>query len=313
MIITPDYFDYILWVTSLASYILFYPNLWPNPIRGIYNQIQLNITLPHFTGEEGSIGITSHFFYLIRSPEHILPWTILLFFIGLIVGLWKHSIRRDSLIIIFWISFTLFLLSLPAGRKSTKNILIIVPAICLLSGLALQQIITVLCHYFKSKRYYIAINSAVFIIILLGGIITTIEWFPYPQLYTWPWRPDPQTLFIKELVSTGEGMKEAAEFIISQGKGNDIVIPFSTGYNNLSFYYPSELIGSPPQKLEDLCNYDWIIVTTKTTYLSDDSNPIVHWIRNTNPYKIFRNHQIEMVRIYKPKESSLCITSPQYE
>jgi hypothetical protein len=294
--VLPDRLDILVAGTWIITYLLAFPNLWPNPVIGILKVAKINLDLPHLQGEPSPLMPVSHLFYILRSPEHVLPWTLILSFVGVIAGLRKRVTRQGVLLLLSWGLLTLLLLSLPAGRKFTKNFLIIMPALCLLAGIGLDNLIRWVTRHWSQIPQYI--TMAIVALLLLGaGLITTANWWPYPLLYTWPWRPDPQTLDIRELVGTGEGVRAAIDYIQQQGPAGARVGCF-TGENNAFYYYDAALLGSPAHP-DDLKNYDWLLVLPKLTFGAADDHPLVHWVRTHEPTYVIYHHQIELVRLYR--------------
>ncbi len=289
----PQFSDLALVLTWSLVYLLAYPNLWPNPILGTYRMLQLNASLPHAQGEASPLMPISHWFYLVRSPEHLLPWTLGLALIGLSVGLWRR--QHEVGLLLIWSGSVLLLLSLPAGRKNFKNFILVIPSLLLLAGLGLDVLLGWLGRW-KGKKLEQWSMAVLAIGLLVGGLWNTIAWWPYPQTYTWPWQPDPQTLPLRELVGEGEGVKEAIAYIEQQGPANARIACF-TGANNASYYYNNALLGGPLHP-DDLANYDWLLVLPKLTFGSADDHPLVHWVRTHEPTHIIYNHQIELVRLY---------------
>jgi hypothetical protein len=292
----PDRLDILVVGTWVITYLLAYPNLWPNPLKGIYQIVEINLKLPHFQGEPSPGAPVSHYFYVLRSPEHVLPWTLILSSIGAIAGLRKRVTRQGVLLLLSWGFLNLLLFSLPAGRKSTKNFLIIMPALCLLAGTGLDSLVGWVGQRW-SRAPQRAMVAVVGLLLLGAGLAVTADWWPYPQLYTWPWRPDPQKLDIRELVGTGEGVKEAIGYIQQQGPPGARIGCF-TGENNAAYYYDAALLGSPAHP-DDLKSYDWLLVLPKLTFASADSSPLAHWIHAHEPTHVLYQHQIELVRLYR--------------
>jgi hypothetical protein len=292
----PDRLDILVVGTWITTYLLAYPNLWPNPVIGILKVVKINLSLPHLQGESSPRMPVSHLFYILRSPEHVLPWTLILGFVGVLAGLRKRATRQGVLLLLSWGLLTLLLFSLPAGRKSTKNFLIIMPAICLLAGVGVDNLIGWVTQLWP--RIPLQVVAIVAVLLLGGGLATTVDWWPYPQLYTWPWRPDPQTLEIREIFG-GWGGREAAMYIHAQD-GPDARIGCFTGENNLIYYHTGPL-GSPTTP-EHLKEYDWLVVFPKLTFAGLDSHPLVHWVRTHEPTHVIYHHQVELVRLYRLKD-----------
>jgi hypothetical protein len=238
----------------------------------------------------------SHWFYLLCSPAHVLPWVLGLALVGALFGLSVSSNRKAVFLLLFWGVMAVVLLSIPPGRKFTKNFLQVMPVICLFAGLGVQCLLDWLAiRLVRLPREVLSITTA--ILIIAGGILTTGRWWPYPQTFTWPWLPDPQTRSIREMVGCGEGVKEAVELIKKQGPIGAKIACF-TGENNAACYYDSTLLGGGPSP-SDLKNFDWLLVLPKMTFCVSDEIPLVHWVRTHEPDFIIWNHQIELVRLYK--------------
>lgn len=286
----------IAWLIAwIVIYILAYPNLWPNPIKGIGWIINYHLELPHVVGEKSENATISHFFYMIRSPMHLLPWTLGLTVIGMIRSLRPKYLSREMVSLFVWAGITLLLFSIPPGRKSTKNFLQLLPFIFLMSGVGCHVLINGINTLIqKGPRvvYSIGLGS----ILLIVGIAVTFSWMPYPALYTWPWCTDPQTLEQRELVAVGEGIKEATEYVMEHGDNDDVIGVFA-GKNVMDYYYPpSKVVG--PYLVEDLKKMDWLVVVPKYTFVTSDENSLVRWIRNHEPDVILRHHQIELARLF---------------
>lgn len=290
-----DRLDWVLLSSWPVTYLLVYPNLWPNPVKGFYEIIRLNLSLPQVAGEASTRMPVSHWFYILRSPEHVLPWVLVLAFLGLLFGLHASNARKAMLVLVVWGAFTVALHSIPAGRKGTKNFLQVMPVLCLLAGVGVQRLINLAECRLRLPKVVLMASAAC--LILGGGILTTAVWWPYPQLFTWPWRPDPQTLSIRELVGEGEGTKEAVEYIQQQGPVGARIGCF-TGENNAAYYYDAALLGSPSRP-DQLTDYDWLLVLPKLTFEAPDDHPLVHWVRTHEPTHIIYHHQIELVRLYR--------------
>jgi hypothetical protein len=92
-------------------------------------------------------------------------------------------------------------------------------------------------------------------------------------------------------------MREAADYIQTHGPPGARVFPF-TGVNNLSYYYPSDLIGTT-ETVVGLCDFDWLVSLPKLTFGSAEAHPIVRWVREHEPDLILREGQIETARLYR--------------
>jgi hypothetical protein len=289
----PNRLDWAVIFSWGLVYVLVYPNLWPNPVVGLYRVIQLALHTPHARGEVSSNMPVSHWFYLLRSPEHILPWTLGLCLLGLAIGI--RSRRRDVLLLLIWGISILTLLSIPPGRKNLKNFLLVMPSVVLLAGFGIDQMLNWITRFEILPKRFVHAGAA--LLLLFAGLYKTTLWFPYPQAYTWPWRPDPQTLPVRELVGEGEGIKEGIEYIRQKGPPRARIGCF-TGKNNAAYYYDEKLLGSPVHP-NDLRKFDWLVVLPKLTFGSPDNNPLVHWVRSHDPTYIVYIHQIELVRMYR--------------
>lgn len=295
----PDKLDLTLMLSWSVTYVIAYPNLWPNPLLGLYEVTRLVLSTPHAQGEVSTNMPVSSWFYLVRSPEHILPSTLTLALIGLLMGL-RQKPRQTGLLLIWGVT-VLLLLSVPPGRKNLKNFLLATPSLLLLAGLGVDLLLSWIDKRW-SRPISLFMMPVVALSLLVIGIVTTVTWWPYPQVYTWPWQPDPQTSPLRELIGEGEGVKEAITYIQQQGPPQARIGCF-TGENNAAYYYPATLLGSPnhPDQLKD---YDWLLVLPKQTFGAPNGEPLVDWVRNNTPTYILYHHQVELLRLYRISEYS---------
>ena len=290
----PDRLDSVVAVAIPVAFILAYPNLWPNPAAGLYRMLDVLGMLPHVTGQIPPRMPLSPLFYGMRLPEHVLPWTLTLAGLGAVAGL---AIRpRAVVLLLVWILSFLALLSIPPGYKEVKNALSVLPPLLLLAGLGGAAIVAWLERSLARRAGQAALVIG-FGALVAAGLYATSAWWPYPKNYTWPWRPDPQTQAVRELIGEGEGIREALAYIRAQGPSGARVGTF-TGRNNAEYYYPENLLGDPVRP-EDLATYDWLLVLPKLTFSGPDTHPLVAWIRSREPTHVVRQHQIELVRLYR--------------
>ncbi len=288
-----DKLDWTWGIVALVAFVLSYPNLWPNPLLGIVEIIQTILATPHMQGESGTRMPVSHWFYLLRSPQHLTPWVLGLALLGLVL-IWRLD-RRAALILTVWIAAILLLLSLPPGRKNLKNFLFVLPVFALFAGIAVSALVDRIAPRDTIRR---ALATGLTTLLLLGaGATSTLAWWPYPAMHLWPWIEDPQKSSFRELVAEGEGVKEAVALIV-EISGPQARIGMFTGTNNAMYYHPRAYLGSPTSPT-DLAAYDWLVVLPKLTFGSPGSHPLVAWVRKTQPDIILRHHQIEMVRLYR--------------
>ena len=296
-----DRLDWILFASWAGTFILVYPNLWPNPLLGIYEIYQLIISTSQFKGEVSPLMPISHWFYLVRAPGHLLPWTLLLMFLGIIVGMRRAS--RSTTLLLIWGGSIIFFLSLFPGRKEFKNFLLVMPVILLFAGMGIDGLISWVSRYRAIGKASIVSGFAVLLVLL--GLGTTLSWWPYPQVYTWPWMPDPQLLTPRDQVAGGEGIKEAIAYIRENGSVGDRVAMLN-GRINAAYYYD-------PNLLQDVGvakypkGFDWLVSLPKITFMAMGDYPLIRWIRTNEPDHIIRQHQIELLRIYRLDKSGLKI------
>lgn len=298
---------YLLLIPSM--YIVFYPNLWNNPLLGIWHAIQLNINTPHFQGEQSFLPAS----WLIYTVYPFFHFSIL-FSIGIFTGAFvlfkqlQRAYRRNCLgsddilkvigIFLLWYVLSIFILCLPAGRKSYKNVMIFLPALSMLAGNGLYAI----GHLLKGKRRFVhqMVLPAVYIIQCL---LLLVYWFPYYQLhYLTFFTGDPVHWGkYKERIATSEGKREAAEFIRQNGGENQKVFNWADTNNFLNFYrgpifYPN---GKDDVSIAKSC--DWFIVGTKRYYCVPpiEKYPLTKLAHELIPYKIIRHKELELVRLYK--------------
>jgi hypothetical protein len=275
--------------------------------------------LPHVQGESGQSHMpVSRLFYLVRAPQHILPWVVGLFAVGGVIGWIKRS--REFLAVFLWGVATVVLLSLPAGRKEIKDFLIAMPAVCIVAAYGAQQLIAVFgrlrdrigARWTVADRKNpaapqngllanVATGSAI-ALILTGGLYSTAQWWPYPLLYTWPWSPNPQTTWPVELTGTGEGSREAIDWAVRHSDTPRPVIGSIAATRILEYYYDSNRLVKI-RTVDDLKNADWLLVRPKYTFNATPKHPVVRWIREHRPDYVLKFHQIELIRLYQLKRS----------
>lgn len=290
----PDRLDWTLAIAVPIAFIIAYPNLWPNPVVGLHRMLDVLGMLPHVTGQIPPRMPLSPMFYLSRMPEHVLPWTLALAGLGAVAGIAVRD--RAAVLLLVWIASFLALLSIPPGYKEVKNALSVLPPLLLLAGLGLAAAAAWLERRLGARPARL-VFAAGLVGLIAAGLHATWSWWPYPKNYTWPWRPDPQTLEVRELIGEGEGIKEAIAYIRAQGPP-DARLGMFTGRNNAEYYYPADLLGDPVRP-EHLADYDWLLVLPKLTFSGSDSHPLVAWLRSREPTHIVRQHQIELVRLYR--------------
>ena len=292
-----DKMDWVLMVSCAGAFFLTYPNLWPNLFLGIYEIFQIITSLPHIKGEPTSLMPISHWFYLLRVPEHLLPWTLLCMFMGITVGM--RRARRATILLLIWGGVIVLLLSLAPGRKGFKNFLLVMPVVMMFAGIGIDGLLSWITRHRPDWEMRSVLGLTALLIFL--GFATTVSWWPYPQIYTWPWRPDPQTQPLREIVAGGEGVKEAMSYIRENGSSGDKVAMI-TGKHNAAFYYNPDLLQDVgAAKYPE--GFDWLVSLPKITFTSAGDLPLIRWIRTTEPDYIVRQHQIELVRVYRPKKN----------
>ncbi|SDE90330.1 ArnT family glycosyltransferase [Rhodospira trueperi] len=287
-----DRSDWIWACVALTFFLVSYPNLWPNPLLGLVEIVKTVLATPHVQGEAGTRMPVSHWFYLLRSPQHLTPWVLAFALVGIAL-LWRRD-RRAALVLIVWGGVILLLLSVPPGRKNLKNFLFVLPVVALFAGVAVSALTDWIARRVNARGRLRVLAT---VVLLSAGGATSLIWWPYPAMYLWPWVSDPQESSFRELVAEGEGVKEAVQLIVER-TGPDARIGMFTGENNAMYYHPREHLGAPVSP-EDLVDYDWLVSLPKLTFGAPDWHPLVAWVRETEPDIILRHHQIEMVRLYR--------------
>ncbi len=277
---------------ALIGVCLIYVNIWQNPFLGMQEVVKTILSVPHVTGEaEGSRMAVSHLFYLVRAPQRVLPTTLILAGLGVVLSLRDKGQRAIAIVLLVWMAGVMLGLSLPAGRKGFKNFLIVVPVLCIFAGIGTAFLADALGKLIK--RFHSQVAAAA----LFGvGIAASVSWSPYPQTYIWPWSQDPQKADLKELIAQGEGVREAIDYIRSEG-GEDSRVALWTGVNNAMYYFPRAQLGSPRPNL--LRGYDWLVVLPKIAFAAPVSGDFAQWLEAREPQNVIYNHQVELVRIYR--------------
>lgn len=291
-----DRLDLRFMIAWIGVYVLSYPNLWPNPFTGFYKMADVIGLLPHVAGGIAKTMPLSPLFYAARFPEHLLPWLVALIGLGLLIAFFRRD--RAVLPLVIWVVSFLVLLSVMPGYKEVKNALAVLPPLMLLAGYGLTRGVGLVV----GDRLRPAAVPVAAMAVAAAGLWVCLAWWPYPRLYTWEWRPDPQTLDLRELVAEGEGVKEALDYIAARDPAGSRIGLF-TGLNNALYYRPAERLGDPvhPSELKD---YGWLVVLPKISFGSPATHALVAWVRNNEPAYILRLHQIEMVRIYRLENGS---------
>jgi hypothetical protein len=176
------------------------------------------------------------------------------------IGVGGMKRQKNVLLIFGWAALTLLLLSLPMGRKSFKNFLPVLPAICIFAGLGTDAIVTWISR--KATMLKTAAPVAGLVLILGFGIVTSLSWWPYPQLYTWSWVQDPQTRKDMELLGLGEGLRESIQWVLAHSGKDNPRIACLSGKRIAEYFYSPALLGEI-RNLSEFSEYDWMLVRPK--------------------------------------------------
>lgn len=300
--LSPDRSDWLLIGASLATYVVVFPNLWPNPVLGFWEVLRINLDTPHAKASQHLNQIALKFFFLIKSPAHLLPTTVALSLVGL--GLGWRKFRPGWIVSGLWAGGAIFLLSVPPGLRDAKNFVQVLPAVIVLASLGAVLMVEFVGRWFKSvSRPRAALGLAV--VLLAFGLGTTIHWWPYPRLYTWPWQGDPQRHSIKEVTAAGEGVMEAIEYMKREGPPRAKMM-WITGARIARYYYDPKLINEHEFEWYIDSNsvrdgrYDWVAVRPKySIFVKGPKGTLWEWLQQHEPHHIIYHHQVECVRLYK--------------
>lgn len=287
-----DRLDWTVLGWMFGTLVAAFPNLWPNPLLGLWDMVSVQSKLPHATGNIQPKMPLSRWFYVTRLPEHILPATLALAAVGTVLGLRRHP--RAAALLTWWVAGFILCLIVPPGYRETKNVLSIFPPLFLLGGLAIDEATLLL----GPRRQRAALAIAI-VLVAATGVAAVAAWWPYPRLYTWSWRPDPQTIDgNRDIVGEGEGMREALAFIRRNGPADAKVICY-TGTNAAQYDYDRRLLLPPPRTPEEMAGADWMIVLPKVMFTSRDDLPMAVWFWNQEPAYVVRAHQVGLAWVYR--------------
>ncbi|MBI5117998.1 glycosyltransferase family 39 protein [Candidatus Poribacteria bacterium] len=295
----PDETDVFYALSWALTFVLVYPNIWPNPILGVREWFRLVNEMPHL--QTGSA--LKHFAFLIHGPIHVLPWTLLLGLFGGYMGIKTRD--RAVVAILAWLGSYLLFLSVLAGDISLKRMLFLLPALVLLAGYGLDRIIRRMESRNRKPNPGMAYPAAISLLVV-AGLAVNIWWWPYPDLFTWPWLPDPQKWSPPTEVSVGEGMYHAVEYI-HQSDGEKARIACLSGANNAAYFHDSSLVHNAPSTLQELkdLNCDWLVVLPKYVYRVPPVNEVIRFAKDNRPTHMTWHHQIETTRMFDLREFGL--------
>ncbi|MCS6836487.1 MAG: glycosyltransferase family 39 protein [Anaerolineae bacterium] len=285
------------WAFILAwglVFLLFYPNLWPNPVSGFLQWVDIVLNSPHAVGKSESLAQRLYFWW--AAPQRLLPHLLILAIFGLLVGLARPTWRRATWIMLAWWLVIVVLFTVPPANKYFRNYLLAMPPIFMLAGLCASALLGALGRPGTAwGRTLTAILSAAFI---LGGLSATAAWWPYPQMHLWPWISDPQTWESPDIVAEGEGLREVVALI--RRENPDPAILAWTGENNIEFFH-APIFAEPiyEDEFNKLRGFDWLVVLPKSALVVRADNPLSEWVRSTEPTFIYRLNQVELVRAYR--------------
>lgn len=287
-------YDWAFLISWGLIFLLFYPNLWPNPVAGFLQWADLVLHSPHAVGESSSLAQRLYFWW--AAPQRLLPYLLILASFGLLVGWARPAWRRPTWIMLIWWLAVVVLFSVPPTNKYFRNYLLAMPPIFMLAGVCASALLGALSRPGTAwGRTLTIVFSATLII---GGLGSTAAWWPYPQMHLWPWISDPQTWEAPDIVAEGEGLREVVAMI--RRENPDPAILALTGENNIEFFY-WPIFAEPiyDDELNKLRGFDWLLVLPKSSLVSRSDRPVSQWIRETEPTFVYRLNQVELVRAYR--------------
>jgi hypothetical protein len=278
----PDIYDVLLFIVWGAVYLLWYPNLWANPIAGVGQWID-NLFVTYDGHMAGDVRRT---LYLEMFLLTTLPTTLLLVPMG-IWGKWSQY-RSRIVVMVVWFGWFLLLLSIPSGRKNIKNTMQLLIPISILAGLGLDWLALRLAKLRKrvSERYvYVGLLG----FNLLVGLAVTLYWHPLPHLYVQPSVYVP--MIGSDNFATSNGVKPALDYALAHSPYPAERFMATGARNNLLFYLSEDQLDyAVPGRYEIA---DWLIVTPKK-YGRGGSE----WFYDVEPTHVLVHRQVELAALY---------------
>jgi hypothetical protein len=287
-------YDWVFLLTWGLVFLLFYPNLWPNPVAGFLQWADIVLNSPHAVRESESLAQRLYFWW--SAPQRLLPYLLILGVLGLFLGWARPQWRRPTWILLAWWLAIVVLFTVPPANKYFRNYLLAMPPIFMLAGLCASALLGALSR--PGTAWGRTLTATLGLVFAIGGLGFTVHWWPYPQMHLWPWISDPQTWETPDIVAEGEGLREVVALI--RRDNPDPTILAWTGENNIEFFY-APIFAEPiyEDEFNKLRGFDWLLVLPKSGLVNRADNPLSEWVRSTEPTFTYRLNQVELVRAYR--------------
>jgi len=287
-------YDWAFLLSWGLAFLLFYPNLWANPVTGFLQWVDIVLNSPHAAGESQSLA--QRFYFWWATPQRLAPHLLILALGGLLLGWARRQQRRATWILLAWWLVIVVLFTVPPANKYFRNYLLAMPPLFLLAGLCGSAFVSTLSR--QSIAWGRVLTAALSALLLAAGLGFTVYWWPYPQMHLWPWISDPQTWETPDIVAEGEGLREVVGLI--RRDTPDPTILAWTGENNIEFFY-APIFAEPiyEDEFNKLRGFDWLLVLPKSGPVNRADSPLSTWVRSTEPTFIYRLNQVELVRAYR--------------
>jgi hypothetical protein len=298
---------------SLVTTIVVWPALWVDPVGAIGNTIaewRQSIETPHpwglyFAGEtiEGDPGIL---FYVLVFLYKITPFT----FAGLAVVAVAFLFRIDSLLprrswrpVVILASFVaVYSVGMAAGtRKFDRYILPDFLFFDLLAAVGVVGVVRLLWTR-RNTAWRTATGIAV-VGLVAGQMLTALAQYPYMLVYYNPLLGGTRTAEEMLMLGWGEGLDQAANFILSQPGGDTAVVRTSIHRTTVLYFFPatvttaSLLLGANQESIQAWANTDYA-VTHVLQWNRSTFGGVIPYLANFEPIFTVTIDGVDFARVY---------------
>lgn len=305
-----DLIDLAILFIGVLMFFAFYTKMWLNPADGFINHLLMNLEERNLRDPYFYFGETrnnaSFTFYLtnifIRLTELAAVSLLIGFFIGIYKIVKKKSVKSIVLLSFLACFITWFLLSL-TGKMKDRYIMPLWPFLAIVeaSGLIFTLKI-VLKKYFENKKIIYGIAAILFIIFSIRPLIS---FYPYYFLYYNKFIGNIKNAEKITLVSRGEGMKEAAEYL-NQKENASQLSAIATYRESFSPYFKGTLKRIKEDEWragkKTPTDIDYVVFFVRGVQKENFGALYKRFVENSTPEKIINLKGLDVAYIYKVKK-----------
>lgn len=301
-----DLIDIAAIFIGIIMFFVFYTRIWTNPMDEFIKHLLLNLEGKNLEDSYFLFGKveneSSFIFYLVQIFIRLTEITLISLVVGLMSGIIKMIKEKSISSIALLTSIASFLVwfSLSStGKMKDRYILPVWPFIMILAASGLIIILRFLLkRYWENKK--IAYSAAI-IIIAAFAARPLIYFYPYHFLYYNKFIGDIKNAEKITLVSRGEGMKEAAEYLNQKPNAENltVIVTYRDSFNAYFKGKVARLEDDEWRKNKTPDGIDYVVFFVRGVQKKSFGSLYKRFVLNDIPEQVINLKGLDVAYIYK--------------